>query len=178
MGRWLAVLVARLAVLVARLAVLAARLGLAVDDLLALNSADHPELTATTKLKVGTQLIVRDRASEPDVFLPTQKQERALDLDGSIAAELQAQHRYGDPTSTGVVWLPKVPRLWPFFWDRTNPVCKNLYSGDEAPLFLGRLAAPAARTAGEWWIARRLACIVDVGVTVAVKNELANAYKL
>ena len=37
--------------------------------------------------------------------------------------------------------------------------------GHEAALFLRRLPRSAARAASEWWIARRLACIVDVGVT-------------
>ena len=55
----------------------AKRLGISADDLLQLNSEKHPDLTATTKLKSGATLIVRDRSSEPDVFLPTQKQVRA-----------------------------------------------------------------------------------------------------
>ena len=36
-----------------------------------------------------------------------------------------------------------------------------------------RLPRPAARAAGEWWIARRLACIFDVGVTVSGPDRLA-----
>ena len=43
-------------------------------------------------------------------------------------------------------------------------IARRRRAGDEASLFLGRLAAPAARTAGEWWVARRLPHIVDVGV--------------
>lgn len=89
---------------------LAQRLGFQVEDLLQLNQDEHPDLTATTKLKAGMELIVRDRSSEPEVFLPTAKQERALDEDGSIAAELQTQEHSGDPTTTGVVW-PKVAEL-------------------------------------------------------------------
>ena len=40
--------------------------------------------------------------------------------------------------------------------------------GHAAALLVRRLAGPAARAAGEWWVARRLACIFfdDVGVTV------------
>ena len=89
---------------------LAARLGVSVTDLIELNQNTMPELAPTTKLEKGARLVYRDRSSEPDVFLPTRKQERALDEDGSIAAELQGQHRYGDPTTTGVVW-PKVAEI-------------------------------------------------------------------
>ena len=54
--------------------------------------------------------------------------------------------------------------------------------GHAAALLVRRLPRPAARAAGEWWFARRLACIVDVGVTGIllwlVPLELANVYKL
>ena len=89
---------------------IAARLGLETEDLLLLNSKAHPALSATTKLKPGTEILTRDRLSEPDVFLPTQKRERQLDGDGSLAADLQRQHRYGDPTTTGVVW-PRIAEI-------------------------------------------------------------------
>ena len=86
---------------------LAARLGLDTDDLLQLNSEKHPSLLPTSKLKPGLEIICRDRSAEPDVFLPTNAQERQLDEDGSIAAALQQQQHFGDPVTTGVVW----PRL-------------------------------------------------------------------
>merc|ERR1719198_2013439 len=65
---------------------IAARLGLETEDLLLLNSKAHPALSATTKLKPGTEILTRDRLSEPDVFLPTQKRERRLDDDGRRVA--------------------------------------------------------------------------------------------
>ena len=115
---------------------LAARLGLAPEDLVQLNSLTHPDLAPTTKLKPGTELIIRDRNSEPEVFLPTQKQERALDLDGSIAEELQKQEHYGDPTTTGVVW-PKVAEI-------------GLLAGLGAGKLLVRLALEELRSSGEF----------------------------
>ena len=39
-----------------------------------------------------------------------------------------------------------------------------------AALLVRRLAGPAARAASEWWVARRLARIFDVGVTVLENN--------
>ena len=69
--------------------------------MLKLNVQAHPALSAATKLPPGSELTFRDRSAEPDVFLPTRKQERALDDDGAIASELQEQNRYGDPTTTG-----------------------------------------------------------------------------
>ena len=89
---------------------LAARLGLDTEDLLQLNSEKHPELSATSKLKPGQELICRDRSAEPDVFLPTNQQKRELDMDGSLAAELQQQSHFGDPVTTGVVW-PRIAEL-------------------------------------------------------------------
>lgn len=89
---------------------LAARLGLAPDDLILLNAQRYPDLVAATKLPAGTTLSSRDRGAEPDVFLPTGASRRALDQDGALAAELQRQERYGDPTSTGVVW-PRVVEI-------------------------------------------------------------------
>ena len=50
-------------------------------------------------------------------------------------------------------------------------------AGHAAALLVRWLAGPAARAAGEWWVARRLACIFDVGLTVP-RLELANVYKL
>lgn len=82
---------------------LAARLGLDTDDLLQLNSEKHPSLLPTSKLKPGLEIICRDRSAEPDVFLPTNAQERQLDEDGSIAAALQQQQHFGDPDRKSVV---------------------------------------------------------------------------
>mmetsp|Transcript_27335 Transcript_27335/g.83096 ORF Transcript_27335/g.83096 Transcript_27335/m.83096 type:complete len:1063 (-) Transcript_27335:1086-4274(-) len=89
---------------------LAARIGVSVDDLLRLNAQRHPQILPTTKLAQGTVLLYRDRSAEPDVFLPTGAAHRQLDEDGSLAAELQTQERYGDPTTTGVVW-PRVVEI-------------------------------------------------------------------
>jgi hypothetical protein len=114
----------------------AKRLGISVDDLLQLNSEKHPDLTATTKLKPGATLIVRDRSSEPDVFLPTQKQERVLDDDGSLAEELQAQEHSGDPMTTGVVW-PRIAEL-------------GLLAGLGAGKLLVRLALEELRASSEY----------------------------
>lgn len=86
------------------------RHGIEPADLILLNSQNVPDLTPNTKLQPGVELIYRDRAAEPDVFLPTQKQRRELDYDFSLAAELQQQHHYGDPTTTGVVW-PRVAEI-------------------------------------------------------------------
>ena len=44
------------------------------------------------------------------MFLPTDAPRRALDLHGELARELQEQQRYGDPTTTGVVW-PRVAEV-------------------------------------------------------------------
>ena len=115
---------------------LAAKVGVPVKDLIELNAASHPELTATTKLPQGTELLYRDRQAEPDVFLPTRKQERALDDDGKIASQLQAQKRFGDPTTTGVVW-PKVAEI-------------GLVAGLGAGKVLVRLALEELRASGEY----------------------------
>ena len=118
----------------------AARIGVDVDDLLKLNVQAHPALSAATKLPPGSELTFRDRSAEPDVFLPTGAREsppagwpgqrspfsepsrsllrafrlgassRQLDVDGSLARELQTQERYGDPTTTGVIW-PRVVEI-------------------------------------------------------------------
>ena len=44
------------------------------------------------------------------MFLPTDSPTRALDMHGELARELQEQQRYGDPTTTGVVW-PRVAEV-------------------------------------------------------------------
>lgn len=44
------------------------------------------------------------------MFLPTQVELRALDVDGAVARKLQQQERQGDPTTTGVVW-PRVAEV-------------------------------------------------------------------
>ena len=110
------------------------RLGVETDDLIELNKNRHPDLHPTTKLEKGITLVTRDRSSEPDVFLPTQKWERALDDDGSIAGELQEQERWGDPTTTGVVW-PKVAEI-------------GLVAGLGAGKMLVRLALEELRASG------------------------------
>jgi hypothetical protein len=115
---------------------LANRLGVPCDDLIELNATRHPQLHATYKLESGTELVFRDRAAEPDVFLPTRKHERALDVDGRIANELQAQTRFGDPTTTGVVW-PKVAEV-------------GLVAGLGAGKLLVRLALEELRASGEF----------------------------
>jgi hypothetical protein len=89
---------------------IAARLGLAPDDLVRLNGQKHPHLAPGTRLPKGTSLSSRDRVAEPEVFLPTGASRRALDEDGSLAADLQLQARYGDPITTGVVW-PRVVEI-------------------------------------------------------------------
>lgn len=52
---------------------LAKRLGVSTQDLLELNATRYPGLNGSSKLKVGAELIFRDRTAEPDVFLPTRK---------------------------------------------------------------------------------------------------------
>ena len=115
---------------------LAQRLGVSCDDLVELNSVRQPQLQPGTKLKPGTELVYRDRSAEPEVFLPTGKQERALDEDGSIASELNMQHHEGDPTTTGVVW-PKVAEI-------------GLVAGLGAGKMLVRLALEELRASGEF----------------------------
>ena len=129
---------------------LAARLGVSVTDLIELNQNTMPELAPTTKLEKGARLVYRDRSSEPDVFLPTRKQERALDEDGSIAAALQGQHRYGDPTTTGVVW-PKVAEI-------------GLVGGLGAGKTLVRLALEELRASAEFDFAVLRATTASVSV--------------
>mmetsp|Transcript_10861 Transcript_10861/g.24239 ORF Transcript_10861/g.24239 Transcript_10861/m.24239 type:complete len:728 (+) Transcript_10861:318-2501(+) len=89
---------------------LAARLGLSTADLLELNALKHPSLNPTSKLKLGSELVFRDRAAEPEVFIPNNVEKRALDDDGSLARKLEQQMRHGDPTTTGVVW-PRVAEV-------------------------------------------------------------------
>jgi len=89
---------------------LASRVGLSIDDFLLLNAKRTPSLTATPKLKPGTEYIARDRSAEPEVFLPTNAQVRKLDVDGALATDLQQQERFGDPMTTGVVW-PRVAEI-------------------------------------------------------------------
>ena len=45
--------------------------------------------------------------------------------------------------------------------------CRRGRPGHAAEILVRRLAGPAPRAAGEWWIARRLPHIFDVGVTVS-----------
>ena len=94
----------------------------------------HPICTRRPSSRWASPSSTRDRSSEPDVFLPTQKWERALDDDGSIAGELQEQERWGDPTTTGVVW-PKVAEI-------------GLVAGLGAGKMLVRLALEELRASG------------------------------
>ena len=89
---------------------LAARLGVATKDLIELNAIRFPSLNPSSKLKAGTELVVRDRSAEPEVFMPNKVELRTLDSSGSLAIALQRQERHGDPTTTGVVW-PRVVEL-------------------------------------------------------------------
>ena len=85
--------------------------------------------------------------------------------DGTTASPIHtpAGSRQGsdEPAAAGAAAMPEAPL------EGNRPRCRRR-PGHAAALLVRRLAGPAARAAGEWWIARRLACIFDVGVTVPV----------